>query len=1139
MRRLLVSVLFLFLLTSCRLPSLLPQVMGNGGDAPAVGTVHAPNVLKVRIGESLTLQAKPEEIANGATIALVDSETGATLGTSITSPTGEFVLTFGENVSLVDGRAYYLDVIKGLRLDTTKPLPPPNDPANPFNQAGADALRLRNLLFYQAATAAGPAGWKSLYDATPSNTVNVGNKSTALAVALALKQLAGETITLSDYAGVLKVVEVVGGVELTVIEKDPTWVLGGMDHNGFITARDVVKNAIESDRDPLQYTAYDQTTKTFRSSWVGFSMRTISPTVGPINQIITITGSGFEAGVPKVAINGREITVISHSAAEIKARVTPGTRSGPVSVQIGSILLAGNTFTVAFQDGHQAVLDRVVGGKTVRMLYVANPAWNTVVEIAPDGSVKKLWDGTAVPELSNPQQIAIWNKKLYVSCNPVGTANDLILELDPESLGYKRVHSRAVPEPFGLAFDTAGALHVSSFQDAGAVYKLRADGTELTRYAGVQYPRGIAFDYQGSIFVAEEQRGQIVKLTSPGFGATVWGLVPSPLGLAVDSAGDVFVASNVNDAIFRISSTRAMSVFAMLNKPGGLTFDDRGYMYVSDTEKNLVNRISPSGDARVYAYGISNPRGLAVDPANGTLYVSLSQSNAILKVEGGILKPFVTGIANPMTISFRGKGLIISHPETHTVSFAETTGKLSTLATGLVYPGGADQAVDGAGNLTGKLYVGRFGDMESPITARYPYDSYTISDGNYNGVDVVENKVPTLRRWLYRMKLSYIAVDASKNIFAIQSSDRTLTKISVAPGGGNSSRRIQRLCGPGSAYSFPSDPGWVSLDRDGNVYVVVPGDNAVYRFKPSGDTYVMSKITNFNQPWGIAFSDTIPQAMFVSNTGDGLIRKVTTPATDAAALSTTTFNIPADTTVKGLTYMSTGTAGTGTLYMANGTSVMKASLSGNNYVAASYGPYFTDLPVAWSYLYAKSDTKELYGWGNSVFSHRLVPGTPPVPYTYRDYTGWGRYLGFTFAPDFTYYAMEMHYGGVSTMWSQNTTREILLNGNTLYVASPDSMGSGGVLRIDLATNEELLVPIQSYSLALYGTSLYVGATNNRIYEVDAAGRHYERWNIGTLPYGLDIRGNTVWAVGADSVIYERVIGGGIADHRFGMMGPVF
>ncbi|MNS10247.1 Serine/threonine-protein kinase PknD [compost metagenome] len=1136
MIRLMLSFLLAFILTSCRLPSLLPTSM-TPGEGTGTASSRPAVTLKGRIERPSSVMATPTDIANGATIAVIDAESGLTLSTGLSDAQGNFVLSFGDGVTLVNGRAYYLDVMKGIRLDA-------NQPDAPFNQAGADTLRLRNILFYEQPTM-GTGAWKSLMNGTAGNEINVGNRSTTLSIALALKRQAGETVVLSDFAGSLE----------ADIENDPAWTMGGLTQPVYTTLKGIVLEAIANDRDPLQYVVYDAGRKTFLNPWIGFSIASVTPTEGPINQVITITGEGFDLGDPTVAINGREAQVLTRTPQIITAKVLPGTRTGPVSVKIGTTLQAGNTFKVNFHDGHSALYDRTVLGQPVRMLYVANPTWNTIVEVAPDGAITKVWDDTSIPELKNPRQVAVWNGKLYVSCDPAGTVDDKILQLDPANPAAKVVYSTAVQHPYGLAFDLDGFLHISSYQSAGSVVKLNAAGAVVAQYNGLASPRGLAFDYLGNLFVAEEG-GRVVKLKAPAMAAETWGLLPSPLGLAVDSAGDLFVASNTNDVIYRINSVRAMSVFAMLSKPGGLTIDERGYLYVSDTGQNLVRRISPSGDSKIYAYGISNPRGLAVDPDDGTLFVSLNASNAILKVENGVLKPFVTGIANPMSITFRGKGLLIAHPETHTISYAERNGKIRTLATGLEYPGGADQAADASGNLTGPLYAARFGDMESSYAARLPrYDSYDISNGAHNGVDVIGGASPGLRRWLYRQQLNYIAVDAAKNIYAIHSGDRTLTKIAVAPGGGNSSRKITRIAGPRSSHTFGGNPGWVALDAASNVYVVVPSENTIYRFKPSGATYTMDKITGFSGPWGIAFSDTAPQAMFVSNTTDGKIRRVLDAANDPAAQPTATFEIPTSTGIRGLAYMASGVAGTGTLYMANGTSIMKADLASNTYKAATYDSYFAGLPRSCSYLFAKSLTGEVFAWADSVFSYVVPPELPLVPYVFKDYSGWGRYRGFTFDPSFNtstnrdtgYYAIEDQATGLSTFRAQTTTREVQLKpdpdplkAGVLYVASPDSDGSGGILRIDLDTHEELMIPLRTFSIGLHGTDLYAGVADNFIYHVDAAGKHTSKWNLSTLPYGLDIRGSTVWAVGANSLIFERPIGAGVSrDHKFGMMGPVF
>jgi hypothetical protein len=1122
MRRWVIPFLLLFVLTSCRMPSMIPAAGGPGIAAPQ----RAGMVLKGRIEGDRTVAAiddwRFDEIVSGATIALIDSETGLTLGSSLANPDKTFVMAFGEDFVPVDGRAYYLDLLKGVRLE-------PGNPASPYNQAGGDVLRLRNILFYQEASMASAAGWKSLYSATTSSQVVITNRTTTLSVAIALKRQAGETLNLDDYIGAL--------------ENDPFVPVGGVTTESFDALKLIVEEALNNDRDPIQYVVYDDSQGSFLNPWIGFSISDVTPKEGGIGTEITIVGDGFDLGPPLVSVNGVQAEVLSVTADTIRARVNPGSRTGPVSVKIGTTTQAAQTFKVIFHDGHSAL----IGDK----LYVANPSWHTVVEVSPNGDVKKLWDKDTLADLNTPTQIAVWDNKLYVSCK----GNGKILKLDPANPDPAAAvvfnPTSLVTSAYGLAFDIDGNLYVSSNRSApnGEVVKLNTLGVRVAGFPGFDLPRGLAFDYLGNLFVAEEG-GRIAKLTAPAMTTETWGVVPSPMGLAVDSAGDLFVTSNTNNVVYRITRFRAMSVFAMLNSPGGITRDERGYFYVSDTAKNLVNRIAPTGDAKIYAYGISNPRGLAVDPVSGTIYVSLSQSNAILKVEGGVLKPFVTGIANPMTVKFRGNGLLIAHPETHTISYAQRNGNLSTLATGLEYPGGADQAVDGGGNLTGPLYAARYGDLDSGATARPPrYSIYALTYGGSHGVDLIEDGSKTLRRWLYRHNVpttetSYIALDADNNIFLLDTNAYTLTKISAAPGGGNTSRVVQRLCGERSPYAFQNKPGWVSVDAVGNVYVSVPAEDVIYRFLKAS-SYAMDKITGFDGPWGIAFSDTSPQAMFVSNTADGLIRRVTTPATAMAADSLASFSIPGNTSIFGLAYMATATPGTGTLYMANGSSVKKAELVANAYSAGTYGDYRTGLS-SWKYLYANSGTKELFGYGNRTFVYKLSAPPDLVLSEHINWTGDGTMDTFAMSPSFANYTISTRHG-MTSMAPLITTREVELHGDYLYVASPDTydgrgVTNGGLLRINLNTQEELFLPLRSYSLGVESTSghLYLGASDSKIYRMDAAGKHDPIWSLGAVPYGLDVRGTTVWAVGSNGLIFEQIINDPtIRSHKYGMEKPGF
>ncbi|MNX86384.1 hypothetical protein D3C86_1182650 [compost metagenome] len=330
------------------------------------------------------------------------------------------------------------------------------------------------------------------------------------------------------------------------------------------------------------------------------------------------------------------------------------------------------------------------------------------------------------------------------------------------------------------------------------------------------------------------------------------------------------------------------------------------------------------------------------------------------------------------------------------------------------------------------------------------------------------------------------------------------------------------------------------MDGAGNVYVVVSGSGKIYRFKKSAD-YAKEEISGFNRPWGLAFSDT--GKLYVSDYADGVLRRVSTPDTATGPDAGFSGAIPAGT--RGIAYRRTGAvgSGTGTLYLANGSSVEKFSLTGDT-LSGAYQNHYSGLPSTITTLHADA-SGNLYAYANTTYAYKLSSATPPVRSNYIDMTGWSRLRQIAFDPSFALYRAENNYNGLSTMNSLNTTRELELDGNTLYVASPDNRGGGGVLKIDLSTNRETLITAtgRAFSLALDdaspGHDLYVGGANGNVYKVLADGSHSSLWSLGTPLYGLDIRGTTLWGVGANSVIYEMPIGGAAQALRYGLMEPSF
>jgi sugar lactone lactonase YvrE len=203
-------------------------------------------------------------------------------------------------------------------------------------------------------------------------------------------------------------------------------------------------------------------------------------------------------------------------------------------------------------------------------------------------------------------------------------------------------------------------------------------------------PRGLAFDSQGNLYIADSGNARVRKVGKDGNISTVAGSDPrgfggdgsqatsarlnDPRGLAFDSSGNLYIADGGNFRIRKIATSGVITTVAgsgvygppqdgvsaiksSLGMVQGLAFDSLGNLYFADSFNHVVFRLSTDGLFHIVANGgfgsagdqgpaataqLEFPRGMAVDRL-GNVYVADAFNNRVRVISPGASVRAVAG----------------------------------------------------------------------------------------------------------------------------------------------------------------------------------------------------------------------------------------------------------------------------------------------------------------------------------------------------------------------------------------------------------------------------------------------------------------------------------------------------------------
>ncbi|MBU6429649.1 MAG: IPT/TIG domain-containing protein [Cyanobacteria bacterium REEB65] len=245
------------------------------------------------------VQATPKDVAQAATVSLIDPNTDTTMATTLTDASGSFTLQISGFGPLQ--QTYYLEAVKG--LDN--------------NVAGHDAVRLRTLVAFNG------HGWSAL----STNDASIGIATTAISALVDLRRNTTNPLQPGPLIGTLTPDSTASyGYDFASAGTNET-------PAELLATENDVSSALLRDFDPLTFLQYGSNGPTLTLPVDGLISQ-ISPDPAPQGGTVTVKGQGFDPSPSNNTITLDSLTLAAATASSTSLTFTlpPTATSGLLTV---------------------------------------------------------------------------------------------------------------------------------------------------------------------------------------------------------------------------------------------------------------------------------------------------------------------------------------------------------------------------------------------------------------------------------------------------------------------------------------------------------------------------------------------------------------------------------------------------------------------------------------------------------------------------------------------------------------------------------------------------------------------------------------------------------------------------------------